>query len=204
MPIVAIRRPDVVAPARQSLAPGQLPVEATDTLGADASEIFSPMGETPPAKTKSKKGARSDANWDKDGNYLVGKNKPPVEHRFKPGQSGNPRGPKRGVKGVMAQAKKIFSQKVPVKMRGKTYMLDAVGVGLTHLYEKASKGDLKAIELVFKFAREFHPEGSVIESQTIPPEMAELIDQMLTGAGFSARPFVRSAHSALDEEGAGQ
>ncbi|MES2288184.1 MAG: DUF5681 domain-containing protein [Pseudomonadota bacterium] len=204
MPIVAIRRPDVVAPARQRLTSEQLPFKTADIIESSNSDQPAEISDASPKRTKKQKQSRSDTNWDDDGNYRVGRNKPPVEHRFKPGQSGNPRGPKRGVKGVVAQAKKIFSQKVPVKMRGKTYMLDAVGVGLTHLYEKAGKGDLKAIELIFKFAREFHPEGSVGESQAIPPEMAELIDQMLTDAGFPARPFVRSAHSSLNDEDADQ
>lgn len=147
-------------------------------------------------------GLRTGPNWDGEGNYKVGKNKPPAAHRFKPGVSGNPRGPKPGSRGVIAQAREILGAKVPVKIGGRTRKLDAVGVALTVLYDKVSKGDLKAIETVLRLGRESRPDKPMSDVEPISAAEQTLIEELLGAAGFAASPVVRkrASNGAKPEE----
>ncbi len=42
--------------------------------------------------------------------YKVGPGRPPKEHQFKPGQSGNPKGPKRKPPSLIPDLKEIFER----------------------------------------------------------------------------------------------
>lgn len=55
----------------------------------------------------------------KKGDYKVGKNKPPVEHQFKPGQSGNPGGKPVGSLSLLGLLKKRLAEINPEN--GRTY-----------------------------------------------------------------------------------
>ena len=65
----------------------------------------------------------------KDASYPVGYGRPPVHTQFKKGVSGNPRGKKKGQKGLKAVVEDVFQQKVSIRTaRGirKVTKLDAL------------------------------------------------------------------------------
>ena len=49
------------------------------------------------------------------GNYEVGWRKPPVGHRFKKGQSGNPKGRTRGTRNLKTDLRELLQEKVVVR-----------------------------------------------------------------------------------------
>ena len=55
-----------------------------------------------------------------DGNYSVGYGRPPEETRFKPGQSGNPKGRSKGSKNFSTHFEEELSQQVTLVENGKT------------------------------------------------------------------------------------
>lgn len=90
--------------------------------------------------------------------YEVGFGKPPKEHRFKPGQSGNPRGRPRGARGVNATVRKVLEQKTSVQTSGGTKKMAHVEVIIRKLLERALKGDTKAAEKLLLMYRTAAPE----------------------------------------------
>jgi len=52
-------------------------------------------------------------------NYVVGKGRPPLLTRWKPGQSGNPEGRPKGAKNMMTYFHEALSRKIDIKEGGK-------------------------------------------------------------------------------------
>ncbi len=89
-----------------------------------------------------------------DDAYTVGYRKPPAHSRFKPGQSGNPKGKKKGNKSFKATVGSIFSEKIKVQTpRGTKTMSKLEALVRTNM-NNALQGDPKAIDQVLKMARE--------------------------------------------------
>jgi hypothetical protein len=82
---------------------------------------------------------------DDDGEYEVGYGRPPKHTRFKPGQSGNPRGRPAGAKGIKASLKREMQAKITVS-EGKAQMTISKGEAVAkRVFAMALAGDLKAI-----------------------------------------------------------
>ena len=77
----------------------------------------------------------------KDRSYEVGYGKPPKHTRFKPGQSGNPKGRKPGSKNVMTLLEQTLFDTVKVRENGKLRRVPAIQACLMHLRNQAIKGD---------------------------------------------------------------
>ena len=83
-----------------------------------------------------------DADEDKVGNC-----RPPRSTRFRPGQSGNPRGrPKRapGLSGLVARA---FRQRVEAEENGRRRRITKLEAALTQLINNAAKGEHRSTQL---------------------------------------------------------
>ena len=89
------------------------------------------------------------------GRSEVGYGKPPREHRFKPGQSGNPRGRPKGARGFKADVEEALRATIVITEDGKQRRITIVAAALKRLIQKAvQKGDLRAIETLFTLARQ--------------------------------------------------
>jgi hypothetical protein len=79
-------------------------------------------------------------------NYDVGYGKPPVQHRFKPGNSANPHGRKKGSRNRKLIVEQVLFGLVTVREGegGKTRQMPAVEAVLKKMIVKALNGDDKA------------------------------------------------------------
>jgi Family of unknown function (DUF5681) len=82
------------------------------------------------------------------GSYKVGKGRPPVATRWKPGQSGNPRGRPPGSKNLDTILGEALNEKIPVQEKGRLRSRTAREVIGRRVVHAAMKGDLKAINLL--------------------------------------------------------
>jgi hypothetical protein len=80
--------------------------------------------------------------------YEVGNKKPPKEHQFKPGQSGNPKGRPKGSLSFEAKVDKELSKLVPVNKNGKSVKMSKLDVGVTRLVDRFMSGDLKSTAII--------------------------------------------------------
>lgn len=89
--------------------------------------------------------------------YEVGYGKPPVATRFKPGQSGNPAGRRKGSLNINSILKKAMNEVVLVTERGKTKRLTKMEVAVAQLMNKAASGDIGAFKLAYAMASQIDP-----------------------------------------------
>lgn len=79
----------------------------------------------------------------------VGYGRPPKHSRFQPGQSGNPRGRRRGTKGATAVLAAALAEKVVVTESGRRRRITKLEVLTKQLVNKAAGGDLGSGKLLF-------------------------------------------------------
>ena len=75
----------------------------------------------------------------------VGYGKPPRRHQFKPGQSGNPKGRKKGVKNEITILQELLQHKVSLNERGKTRKIILVEAILRKVAEDCLRGNIKSV-----------------------------------------------------------
>ena len=81
------------------------------------------------------------------GDYIVGKNRPPLHSRFKPGQSGNPRGRPKGRRNVKTELKELVCKKVKVRDGNKERHVSLAGANLLAHGVKGAQGDVRSAGL---------------------------------------------------------
>lgn len=79
----------------------------------------------------------------------VGYRNPPRHSRFKPGQSGNPRGRPKGQRNLNTEIERVMAMPVPVTVNGRRRNVRTVTALAWRLREKALGGDLKSMQMLF-------------------------------------------------------
>ncbi|GAA6164002.1 hypothetical protein NBRC116590_17060 [Pelagimonas sp. KU-00592-HH] len=95
----------------------------------------------------------------------VGYGKPPKEHQWKPGQSGNPKGRPKNSTEYLARYAEILNE--PVKARrqdGSTTRLEGFEAAYLELCRKGLNGNISSLVLAVRTMLEFIPEGQEAEN----------------------------------------
>ena len=82
------------------------------------------------------------------GDYGVGYGRPPVEGRFRKGESGNPRGRPKGVGSLAQLLSEKFARRVTVQENGKSRQMRVLEVLVQKLINDAARGNLRAMRLL--------------------------------------------------------
>lgn len=90
--------------------------------------------------------------------YEVGYCKPPTQTRFRKGQSGNPKGRRKGTKDLAASVIAAINETVIVNVNGKRKKISKLDAAVTQLVNDAARGDKKAIQSLFALVRDLEPE----------------------------------------------
>jgi hypothetical protein len=110
----------------------------------------------------------------------VGYRSPPVATRWKPGQSGNPKGKPKGAKNLATVVIKEAKSKVVVKdVNGASKKLSKLEATFALLTVQALKGNLKAMQMVLAQFKEHLPaetEKSLDISEPTPEDLQALHD----------------------------
>jgi hypothetical protein len=83
---------------------------------------------------------------DKKRNYDIGYGKPPEEHRWKKGQSGNPKGRPKAAKGLKTILGKELHTRQTIKIAGEPVTASRLQLMVLTLATRAAAGDLKATD----------------------------------------------------------
>ena len=86
-------------------------------------------------------------------NYKVGKGRPPVETRWKPGQSGNPRGRRKGRRNLESMFFGELHRRVVVVENGKRRKITKGEATMKQLINAAMKGDPRAIQTMINIIK---------------------------------------------------
>lgn len=96
--------------------------------------------------------------------YEVGYRKPPADHRFKPGQSGNPRGRPKDARGFKGLVEEALGAKVTLNEKGKKRQVSVAAATLKRLIQKAVvDGDQRAIDRVLSLAQQVEADRPAVQ-----------------------------------------
>src|SRR6478672_8714805 len=96
--------------------------------------------------------------------YEVGYGKPPKQSQFRPGQSGNPRGRRKGLRNLVTDVKSTLGTPVKVKEGGRTRTKSTQEGVLMLLREKALRGDARALDRFVELAVRFNNDAAEVGS----------------------------------------
>ena len=133
-----------------------------------------------------------------DGEYHVGPGRPPREYRFKPGQSGNPRGAERKsplVPDLKAIVERALNEKVTLRRGEREKIITKAAAGIAILVNQYVDGDRHARRDLFALARDLGVdltagrgiENAVAESITANDE--EIINEFLRRHGVQPEQY---------------
>ncbi|WP_291158432.1 DUF5681 domain-containing protein [Hyphomicrobium sp.] len=112
----------------------------------------------------------------KKSKYRVGYGKPPKHSRFKPGQSGNPKGRPKGAPGFKAELEKELRQLITVTEGGRTRKLSKQLAMIKALCAKALKGDVRSVQLILGHCSDRN------ERAALQPNELDALDQAIIEA----------------------
>ena len=92
--------------------------------------------------------------------YEVGYGRPPKEHRFKSGRTGNPKGRPKGAKGEDTIFREVINTRVPMSVRGKLRKVSLLQAVWTKIADDALKGNAKAQTLIINRSRALELNGA--------------------------------------------
>jgi hypothetical protein len=109
--------------------------------------------------------------------YAVGKGKPPQHTRFHKGQSGNPKGRRKGSRNMATLLEQALNERVVVTENGKRKTITKLEAMLKQLANKAASGDHRAIKLLMPLAETYlassRSPASDSPASAPPPSVAE-------------------------------
>ncbi len=82
----------------------------------------------------------------------VGYRRPPKQHQFKPGQSGNPKGRPKGAPTLHELMEKEATKHVKLKQGDKVIVVPKLEALARRVFNKALEGDLAAARMIFQLA----------------------------------------------------
>jgi hypothetical protein len=109
--------------------------------------------------------------------YLVGYGKPPKHSRFRPGQSGNPRGRPKGSRSARAIFNKIMSEPIPLSGAGRRRTMQPLELMLVNLRNRAiTAKDPKAVATLLGMIEKYGVLGPAEPKRCATPVGIRFID----------------------------
>jgi Family of unknown function (DUF5681) len=118
--------------------------------------------------------------------YEVGYGKPPRHSRFRPGQSGNPRGRPKDAKNLSTLVHEALNEPVVVTENGRRRKVSKRRAIITQLVNRSAQADLKATQILLGIVQEIERRSEAEPAVTTFAAADEKVLEQLT-ARFSSR-----------------
>src|SRR5271169_2034792 len=86
--------------------------------------------------------------------YAVGRGRPPLHSRWKPGQSGNPSGRRKGRRNVKTELREVLSKQITFRDGETERKLSLHGANVLAHAIKGAKGDVRSARLFLNYAQQ--------------------------------------------------
>ena len=136
--------------------------------------------------------------------HSVGYGRPPVHSRFKPGQSGNPKGRRKGQRNVRTVVDGELSQRIKVREGNRTRSLTKLDAFIVTLVNAALKGDAKAWASLINLLRSLGMIGEPPVATDQKPFTADdesILADFLRRQGSEVQQQTESNDKEKDKEG---
>lgn len=121
-----------------------------------------------------------DTDDDKPADFEVGYGRPPQHSRFQPGRSGNPRGRRKGSRGLKTDLHAELASSLTIHINGKPIRGTKQQLMLKALATRAATGDVKAASLLLPLILQvFGIDDRGSERERLSPQDQALLDQLL-------------------------
>jgi uncharacterized protein DUF5681 len=127
----------------------------------------------------------------RNGDYVVGKYRPPVHTRWQPGQSGNPRGRPKGRPNLKTELKDIVSKKITIRDGETERKYSLLAANLLVHGAKGAKGDARSSGLFISHSRQL----GLVEEEDVPE-----IDNSTRGDRGGAFPLGPARNSNVSDK----
>jgi Family of unknown function (DUF5681) len=114
-----------------------------------------------------------------EGDYAIGKGRPPVHTRWRPGQSGNPNGRPKGRRNVTSDLKKIASKAIAVRDGETERRLSLAAANLLAHGVKGAKGDPRSSTLFFNRLDKMGVLDSEADDAALSPQSGDIVAKSL-------------------------
>jgi hypothetical protein len=125
----------------------------------------------------------------------VGYGNPPEPTRFKPGQSGNPKGRPKGSFNIATVLERGLREKVIINENGRRKIITKLEASIKQLVNKAAAGDLRALQQLTALARGGEERAS--EASSPKTAMTDVDRKVMEGV---LRRFGAKLEGAEDED----
>jgi hypothetical protein len=100
------------------------------------------------------------------GKYDVGYGRPPAPYKFQKGQSGNPKGRRKGARNLKTDLLEELHDRISISERGRKKTLTKQQALLKRLMNEALSGNLKASALLLQLSMQFERSGDFVPATT--------------------------------------
>jgi hypothetical protein len=135
----------------------------------------------------------TDGQGSERGTYTIGYCRPPVHSRFKPGQSGNPKGRAKGSQNLRTILKQVSNEQMLIREGDRPRRMSKMEALVRTTYARPFKGDPKALSSLIMLWRQI----GLTESDETTTELLQGPEYAAIVADFLARQPVE--HAANDD-----
>jgi hypothetical protein len=123
-------------------------------------------------------------------NYKIGYRRPPLDRRFKPGCSGNPRGRPKGSRNARTVVEQVIKETVPVRENGRVRKITKLEAMIQAAVLKAMKGDSRSLNSILAFMAKTNQfaEAEAETSAALPEDDAAILADFLRRQSGGAGP----------------
>jgi hypothetical protein len=117
-----------------------------------------------------------------EGEYKVGRGRPPLHTRFKKGQSGNPRGPRPRPKDLPALLVAALNEPVVVTANGEPRQITKREAVVAQLVDKSTGADLRATKMLIDMLKDIEKRAVTAtppEASPLTPADEEVVENLL-------------------------
>ena len=116
-----------------------------------------------------------------EGEYKVGRGKPPLHSRFRKGRSGNPRGPRPRAKNLLALLARALNEPVVVTTDGRPRQITKREAVIAQLVDKSTGADLRATKMLIDMLKDIEKRAGTPPPDTsaFTPADEEVVETLL-------------------------
>jgi len=127
---------------------------------------------------------KDDHQLDHEEKYEVGYGKPPKAAQWTKGQSGNPRGRRKGARGLKSDLEAELATRMEIHINGAKVSHTKQRLMLKTLSARAASGNMVAIKTLTELVMQiFGPEDRGREARRLSRQDQQILDQLLAGHG---------------------